>query len=157
MAIKEFDKAIYIKSNIDYFFIKRAYAKFNLKKFKESIDDCNEAIKISPQNKFAYSKRGSNFLCLSFYDNAINDQNIALYIDKNFAQAYFIRGLAILCKDKFLLGIDNITHYYKAKKDLEKSNEIDPNYIPVVKELLNDYKFNNFIKFGKHITTILKG
>ncbi|MEH2326378.1 MAG: PDZ domain-containing protein [Nostoc sp.] len=48
----------FINTNVDKHYVKRCSAHFELKDYSDAVDDCNEAVKINPNNDKAYYWRG---------------------------------------------------------------------------------------------------
>ncbi|MEH2338157.1 tetratricopeptide repeat protein [Nostoc sp.] len=51
--------------NLEKDYVKRCSAHFQLKNYSEAVDDCNEAIKINPNNDEAYFLRGTSHLIIT--------------------------------------------------------------------------------------------
>lgn len=52
----------FINTNVDKDYVKRCSAHFQLKDYSDAVDDCNEAVKINPNNDEAYSLRGASHI-----------------------------------------------------------------------------------------------
>jgi len=66
-----------------------------LGQFRESLPDFDQSIKLNPNSKESYSKRGAVKFNLSDYQSAIEDFTHALSIDSGYATAYYNRGLVL--------------------------------------------------------------
>ena len=62
----------------------------------EALNDCNEALKLVPNNVDARDTRGFIHLKLGDYPVAINEYNASLQLDPNRSRALYGRGLARL-------------------------------------------------------------
>jgi tetratricopeptide (TPR) repeat protein len=63
-----------------------------LQDFKGAILDCNEALKLNPNNTTAYNNRGGAYAMLKDYQTALADFDKAISIDSKYADAYNSRG-----------------------------------------------------------------
>ena len=157
-AIQDFDKALelikinpnsyqhYNNSYQDYnnfqVYNNRGIAKFSLgkykkdkleklNKYKEAIQDYDEAIKINPKHAPAYHNRGNakaelglheedKLEKLNKYKEAIQDYDKTIEINLYYEPAYYGRGNA-----KFSLG-----QYKEAIQDYDEALKINPDYAP---------------------------
>jgi tetratricopeptide (TPR) repeat protein len=84
--------------------------------YDHALADCNQAIKMEPQSKIAYNRRGLVWYSKGDNDRAIADFDQAIRIDPQFAYALFNRGLAWRAKG------DN----RRADADKAKAIRLDP-------------------------------
>jgi tetratricopeptide (TPR) repeat protein len=103
-----------------------------LGRYRESIADLDQAIKINPKNALLYNNRGGNKFDLGHFDEAIADYDRALEIDPDFIIAYTNRGVAKL-RSK--------THALEALEDLDHVASIAPDF-PGIYHTRGDVKFN---------------
>jgi tetratricopeptide (TPR) repeat protein len=102
--------AVYFNSGNDY------YAKGD---YDRAIADYNEAIRLNPNDDYAYNNRGNAYHAKGDYDRAIADCNEALRLNPNGANTYNNRGNAYYYKKDYRL----------ARTDWEKALELDPNNV----------------------------
>ena len=88
LAIFDLDTAIALRPDYAKAFANRAYAKEQLKKFKEAIEDYNKALEIQPNYPEVYFNRGYIKFLMNKPDEAIADYNKALEIYPNFSLSY---------------------------------------------------------------------
>jgi tetratricopeptide (TPR) repeat protein len=63
---------------------------------EEALADCNEALRLKPDNAFTLDSRGLVYLKLGQFDRAIVDYDAALKLDPKLAGSNYGRGLAKL-------------------------------------------------------------
>jgi tetratricopeptide (TPR) repeat protein len=66
-----------------------------------AISDCNEAIRLAPNDTYAYNNRGNALYEKGEYDRAIADFNQAIRLDPKDVDAYHNRGLAWAHQGKY--------------------------------------------------------
>lgn len=98
----------------DYFF--RADRKYNDRDFSGAIDDYGEAIKLRPNDAFAYFTRGISYHDLKQYEQAIRDYDKAIELGPYDAYAYNSRAFTYA----------HIEEFDKAISDIEKSLSLNP-------------------------------
>ncbi|MHC5933067.1 tetratricopeptide repeat protein [Nostoc sp.] len=79
-------------SNLEKDYVKRCSVHVNLKDYSETVDDCNKAVKINPNNNEAYFLLCSARFHLEDYSEAVDDCNEAVNLNPNNDEAYFFRG-----------------------------------------------------------------
>ena len=115
-AIKDFDKAIGIKSKESDYYYFRGLAKNNLKDNLGAIIDFDIAIELSPKFYGAYFKRGLTRLALKQYKESINDFDVVIESSTNITDAFYCRGTArVFLKD-----------YKNAIIDFSRAIELNP-------------------------------
>ena len=116
-AIKLFDEAIKLNSNLALAYNDRGEAYRYLGKFYEAVENYNKAIEINPNFDWPYSNRGVvNMDDYGRYELAIQDFNKALKLNPNYAIAYGNRGWAYY----------NLKKYDLAIKDCDKAIKLNP-------------------------------
>ena len=75
-ALLEFNKAIALEKNADYFH-SRGTVKMNLGAYQEAIQDYTSAITLNPQAKFSYLMRARAYRTLNREPEALHDEEIA--------------------------------------------------------------------------------
>lgn len=63
-------------------------------RYKQSLSDLNEAVRLSPDESVTYYNRGNAYYDLGRYKDAIIDYSKALEFEQDFALALFNRGIA---------------------------------------------------------------
>jgi tetratricopeptide (TPR) repeat protein len=63
---------------------------------KQALADCNEALRLMPNNAATLDSRGFVFLKMTHFDAAVSDYDAALRINPKLAFALYGRGLARL-------------------------------------------------------------
>ena len=104
----------YTKTAEDYF--NSGYAKAELKKYREAIQDYNKVIELNPNFVNAYYNRGIAKFNLQDYREAIQDYNKVIELNPNYADAYYSRGNA---KGK-------LQDYRGAIQDFNKAIQLNP-------------------------------
>ena len=117
-AIKNFSKAIELKSDFDHAHNNLGNTLRHFGKLKESISHFKQAIKINPNYAEAYNNQGLALKDLRKFDESILSFNHALKINPNYAEAYSNLGIALNELGKFEEAILN--H--------RKAIKINPNY-----------------------------
>jgi len=74
----------------------RGNAYREMKKYREALQDYNQAISIDPQFIVAYNNRGNVYYDQQNYQMAIRDYNKAISLNSSYNRAYLNRGLAYL-------------------------------------------------------------
>ena len=83
-----------------------------------AIETYSHAIKLNPNNTYAYNNRGSAYESKNSFDRAIADYTKAIQLNPNYADAYFNRGVAYGEKGD----------YDHAIADYTKTIDLNPNY-----------------------------
>ena len=60
----------------------------------QKVEDYNEAMRLKPDDAYAYCNRGSAYANLNQYQRAIEDYNEVIRLKPDYADAYFLRGKA---------------------------------------------------------------
>lgn len=95
-AIKDFDRALQLKSrNVDAY-DGRGWAYYKLKEYPQAFQDFDRALELDPNYVDAHDGRGFVNFRLKEYQQAIQDFDRALELDPNYIQAYVGRGMAYL-------------------------------------------------------------
>ena len=119
-AIASYDEALTAPEIADFveasIYSDRGLAKWRLGQTKETIDDFNQAIQLSPENATVYNNRGNALMDLGHPDEAIKDFDRAIALSGNYGAAYNNRGNA-----RAALG-----QYKPAFHDFRKAVELMP-------------------------------
>ena len=116
LAIKDFDKAIKLKSDYAEAYNNRGNVYDEKGDFDKAIADFNMAINLKSDYTEAYISRGSAYAKKYMFDESIKDLNTAIKINQCHAGAYFNLGNVYLLQGKFEKSIE----YF------DKSLSIDP-------------------------------
>jgi tetratricopeptide (TPR) repeat protein len=93
-AIHDYDSAIALKPDLGRTFSNRCFARAALNlALDQALADCNQALKLDPDDVNAKSNRGFVYVRLGKLPSALDDLNSALAIDPARADALFLRGL----------------------------------------------------------------
>ena len=82
--------------------------------------DCDESLRLRPNDAFAFDSRGIIHLSLSQIDNAIADFDAALTIFPKFASPLYGRGIAKLKKGDVGAGNADINAAKAIRPDIDK-------------------------------------
>ena len=93
-------------------------------KYNNAIEKINKSIKLKNDWEIPYFYRAVAFQALEKFDDAILDYTKALQINSKMTDAYYNRAKIILSR-KDIATPD----YNRAISDLEKSLELDPNFV----------------------------
>jgi tetratricopeptide (TPR) repeat protein len=99
-------------------FRKLGIEKYDLRKYKLAITDCDKAIQLNPQDAEAYKNRGVAKIYLRKYYEVITDFDNAIELDPQDAEVYKNRGIAKIYLRK----------YQAAITDFNKAVELYPQY-----------------------------
>jgi tetratricopeptide (TPR) repeat protein/S1-C subfamily serine protease len=91
----------------------RGDSHWNLKNYKQAIDDYTQAIKIDPKNPTYYRDRGNTYFQLKDYKQAVDDYTQAIKIDTKNANYYVRRGLTYLQLKDYKQAINDYTQAIK--------------------------------------------
>ncbi len=154
-ALQDYDRSIELKPDFWEAYIDRGFTHAMLEDFNKAVADATKAVDISP-NEFTFANRGDLYLAQDQFDLAIQDfsdalsqgeiTNIGAYLGR--AEAYFSSeryddALADYDKademspdDAVVLFLRGTTHeelgnFAKARADLERAGELDPEYTDV--------------------------
>jgi len=94
----------------------RGDSHWNLKNYKQAINDYTQAIKIDDKNAIYYNARGNTYFQLKDYKQAINDYTQAIKLDTKNASYYNLRGFAYF----------QLKDYKQAIDDWNQAIKIDP-------------------------------
>src|SRR6185295_7823880 len=96
-AIADYSEAIRLNPRLAVAFNNRCLSRgISGKDLVEALNDCNEALKLLPNNVEARDTRGFIYLKLGDYPVAINEYNASLQLDPNRSRSLYGRGLAKL-------------------------------------------------------------
>jgi len=146
-AIKDYNKALSLKT--DYFDanLNKAIALKNISKFNDAIKHLETCIKLKPGNFKIYNILGNLFKDLKKYNSAEKYYTEAIRLNQNYAEAYSNRGDLLEC---------NLKQFDKAIKDYDSAMRINENlnYIRgkrlFAKMFLNDWEdYDSEIKIIK--------
>ena len=97
----------------------------------KAIDNYNMAIKLNPEDAYAYLFRGYAYDDLKEYGKAIEDYSKAVELNPKEADFYYFRGVAY----------DYLKDYDKAIEDYSKAIELNPEYAEAYKDRGNVYRY----------------
>ena len=117
-AIKDYDKAIELKSDYAVAYNNRGIAYADMGQYDVAIKDYDKAIELKSDDYDVYYNRGNALNGKGQYDAAIKDYDKAIELKSDFAEAYNNRGAAFGRKGQ----------YDAAIKDLDKAIELKPYY-----------------------------
>jgi len=93
-AIRDYDSAIALKPSFARAFSNRCFARAALgQALDQALADCNQALKLAPDDVNTRSNRGFVYLRMGQLDPALADLNAALAIDPERADPLYLRGL----------------------------------------------------------------
>jgi tetratricopeptide (TPR) repeat protein len=116
-AVKIYDQLIEADKNTESLFINRALCYSNLKKYDQSLNDCESALRLHPDNPITNNNKGAALLYLNRYADAVTAFEQAIKLRPGYANAYSNKSFAE-CK---LGKLD------QAIEDADQSIKIDPN------------------------------
>ena len=114
-------------SNLEQDYVKHCSVHVNLKDYSETVDDCNKAVKINPNNNEVFFLLCSTRFRLENYSKALDDCNEAIKINPNNDEAYFLRGASHIMNGNKSQGMEDL------RKAVSLGNE-------KAKEILKDVK-----------------
>ena len=120
-AIKDFDKAIALKSDYIEAYFNRGVNYVELGQYERAIKDFDKAIKLKPDYASAYNNRGVSYNGLELYEHAIADYDKAIELDPEHAAAYHNRGASYLRLELY----ERIRTDYDKAIDMARTAEID--------------------------------
>ena len=92
-AVADFDQVIRLEPSA-LAYAGRCLSRATIGQAQEALADCNEAVKLQPNNPQPWGTRAFVYFKLGQLDNAIADYNAALRIDPKRAQSLYGRGMA---------------------------------------------------------------
>jgi len=93
-GLNDFSKAITLDPNYVDAYGNRAKVYLNMGEMQKAIDDCNKAIKISPDKcEVAYFNRGLAYMNIDEPEKALDDYNNVIRLAPDNAEAYAKRGV----------------------------------------------------------------
>ena len=116
-AIKDFDKAIELKSNFPESYNNRGNALNHKGQYDAAIRDYDKAIELKPDYAPAYNNRGNTYYSKGQYDAAIKDYDKALSLKPDDAEAYYNRGNALNRKGQYDAAIRDYDKAIELKSD----------------------------------------
>jgi tetratricopeptide (TPR) repeat protein len=116
-AVPHFDDSIRANPNFLAAYLGRAEARRQTGQYETSIEDCNRALQLAPQDARAYFCRGLGEAFLEQYDLTVRDDTEAIRINPDFVLAYQGRGNAY----------NNLQQYDRAAADFTEAIRIRPN------------------------------
>ena len=96
-AIAEFNKALHWDTQNSGAFFSRGYAFYQIRNFRQSLDDFTQVISLEPNSNLAFSSyfyRGNIRMSLGDHQGAARDYNQAIEVDGSAALAFVQRGQA---------------------------------------------------------------
>jgi len=108
------------RSSMSILYSNRCLAFSKLNRFQQAIPDCNEAIRLNPQNVYGYVNRCLAFNRLKQYQRAMADCNQAIRLNPRFAITYYNRGVAFT----------RLKQYQKAIADYSQAIRLNPRLAP---------------------------
>lgn len=117
-AIENYNKAIFIESDLTMAYINRGTAYYSKEMYDEALEDYNKAIDLDPENASTYNNRGSVYFDMKIYDRALEDLNRAIELDSEDPQLYNNRAQVYL----------DLNRYEDAVKDYDAIMRIDPDF-----------------------------
>jgi tetratricopeptide (TPR) repeat protein len=109
-AIADYSEAIRIEPRFSYAFNDRCYVRALAgKELQEALADCNEALRLVPDNIHTLDSRGFAYLRLGEFDKAITDFDAVLNANPRQAGSLYGRGLAKQKKGDIVGGATDIT------------------------------------------------
>lgn len=116
-AVPHFDDSIRANPNFVPAYLGRAEARRQTGQYETSIEDCNRAIQLAPQDARAYFCRGLGEAFLEQYDLTVRDDTEAIRLNPDSVLAYQGRGNAY----------NNLQQYDRAADDFTEAIRIRPN------------------------------
>jgi tetratricopeptide (TPR) repeat protein len=164
-AYKTVNTALLIDSTFYDAYILKADFLFRQKKYPESFNNPNRAIQINSNLEEGYFRRGLTLVFMNNYKNAIPDLSKSISLNKYNSESYYYRAcaykmlgdtinalkdydLGIKTKPLVKLYYDRALIYikknklYKAFKDLEKAEKLEPFNLDVIKQFARLYYEN---------------
>jgi tetratricopeptide (TPR) repeat protein len=89
--------------------------------YDKAIADCDEAIRLNPNDSGAFNNRGNAWTDKAEYDKAIADYSAAIRIDPKCAIHWVGRGIASTAKRE----------YKRAISDFDEASRLDPKHAPM--------------------------
>jgi tetratricopeptide (TPR) repeat protein len=130
-ALKEFDKAIHLNSDMAQAYDYRAVCYIRLGKYRKAISDLREAIDIDSKFVDAYNHLGIANYWLANYQDAINCYNMAISLNPEYGTPYFNRAIVYLTIEENVLAL----------KDLNKAKDLNLEGVePVIQQFFADKK-----------------
>lgn len=88
------------------------------RELQEALADCNEALRLRPNDAATFDSRGLTYLRLGQLDNAIADYDAALALNPKAAVSFCGRGLAKLKKGDTVGGNTDIANAKTIQSDI---------------------------------------
>ncbi|MGC8789943.1 MAG: tetratricopeptide repeat protein [Desulfurella sp.] len=110
-------------------YFQQAQSSYERNQFQQAIEEYTAAIEENPNNYMAYINRGIVFFELNRYNEALKDFKKAQSIDPNDPYAYY--NSAIVYNEMASTALENddtYLYYKKAKDELTKAIQNDPNF-----------------------------
>ena len=111
-----------------------AKTHLNAKRYEEALVACEQAIRLDPNDAWAYSNKSIALNNLKRYEEALVAFEQAIRLDPNFTDAYTIKGVVL----------NNLKRYQEALVVCEKAIRLDPN-----NAVAYDNKGNALQKLGR--------
>ena len=115
-AVPHFEDAIRANPNFVPAYLGRAEARRQTGQYETSLEDCNHALQLAPQDARAYFCRALGEAFLQQYDLTVRDDTEAIRINPDFVLAYQSRGNAY----------NNLQQYDRAAADFTEAIRIRP-------------------------------
>jgi len=92
-AAKDYNQSLKLAASSDVY-NSRCYLFAITNRLQDALKDCNEALRLDPQNQYAYDSRAFAYLKLGMFDASIADYNAALAIEPGRPYSLAGRGFA---------------------------------------------------------------
>jgi tetratricopeptide (TPR) repeat protein len=106
-AIRDYDKAIELKSGVTTLYYDRGTLLLMKKQHDRAIADFDKALALNPRDDNSLFQRGSAFFAMGQYVRAIQDFDKAIEINPRSARTFFQRGNALLMSKQAGKAVDD--------------------------------------------------
>jgi tetratricopeptide (TPR) repeat protein len=108
-GLSDTDRAVFLRD--------RSFVYDRKGEYDKAISDCNEAIRLKPDDAYAFSGRGFAYASKGEYDKAISDCNEAIRLKPDDAYAFDNRGIAYANKGEYDKAISDYDEAIRLKPD----------------------------------------
>jgi len=108
-GLSDTDRAVFLRD--------RSFVYDRKGEYDKAISDCNEAIRLKPDDAYAFSGRGFAYASKGEYDKAISDCNKAIRLKPDDAYAFDNRGIAYANKGEYDKAISDYDEAIRLKPD----------------------------------------